>query len=238
MKESAMNRRTAIAVASTLTLAIPPAGRAAVEPADTADPVRFGRPQAESSTGLAAEALTHSAAVSADGRSVEVIFDQSMTFDIDKCGSSLTKTWTAALQFPRTLQKMPPAIAFMGVVRGFVKKDPKARIVVTLDLGGVNRVVDFPFGNQGNLQEDWDATVFSSLPMIQEKSTTPAGNTQISTKPLDLGYYPVAITVTIQRATTKVQAFLSVDSIDIETFTPKTTPSAKRQKAVRPAKTH
>jgi hypothetical protein len=221
-----MNRREAFTVASAVTLA----GGGAIQASDEApsDPLRFGKPCAVTSTGLTADALTHSANVSPDGRAITIIFDKSMQFTIDD--SSLTRTWAAALQIPQALQKMPPTIVFMAFAQGFVAKDPTARIVVTLDLGGVNRVVEFPFGDKAADGSDWDAAVLSSLPTIVEHSTTPAGNELTTRKYLDLGFYPVAITVTIQRATPKDNAILTVSSFDLESLTPKTVESAKRRR--------
>jgi hypothetical protein len=223
-----MNRREAIAVASAVTLAGAGQIQASDEPA--ADPSRFGKPCPVTSIGLAADAITHSADISPDGRAITILFDKSMQFNIDD--SSLTKTWAAAIQIPQTLQKMPPTIVFMAFVQGFVAKDPATRIVVSLDMGGVNRVVEFPFGDKAGHESDWDAMVLSSLPTVVEHGTTPAGGETSTTKILDLGFYPVAIAVTIQRATPKDQAILSVSSIDIETLTP-IFDKASRRKARR-----
>jgi hypothetical protein len=233
MKNAAINRREALAVASAITLV---AGVRTAEAADepAPDPVRFAKPEPQTSIGLAADAITHSSNVSPDGRAITILFDKSMQFSFDQYASSLTKTWAAALQIPQVLQKMPPSIVFMAIARGFVEKGPAVRIVVTLDFGGVNRVVEFPFG-QASGQKDWDATVFSPLPMVTEQGTTPAGGTTETLKTLDLGYYPLAITVTMQRATIKDQGVVTVDTIDIETLTPKITQAAKKRVPVAPA---
>jgi hypothetical protein len=231
---AAINRREALAVASGLTLV---AGARAAEAADdpAPDPVRFAKPQPQTSIGLAADAITHVANVSEDGRALTILFDKSMQFSFDQCASSLTKTWAVALQIPQVLQQMPPSIVFMSFARGFVDKGPAARVVVTLDFGGVNRVVEFPFG-QVVEQKEWDASVFSPLPTVTLHGTTPGGHTTETVKTLDLGYYPIVITVIMQRATIKDQAIITVGSIDIETLTPKITQAANKHRLAAPAR--
>jgi hypothetical protein len=214
-----INRRQAIAVASAVSLAAVRTAQAADEP--KADPVRFDKPQAETTTGLAANSLTFSSNVSPDGRAVSMIFDKSMQFAFDNNDPYLTKTWAASIRIPRALQNMPPTVVFMGIVRGFMIKDSNARIAVSLDLGGVHHVVNFPFGGGASAQKDWTETVFSPLPTVEQQTQTPTGNTQVTQKLLDLGYYSIAVSVTMQRATTNDAALLKVDSIDVETLVPR-----------------
>jgi hypothetical protein len=214
-----INRRQAIAVASAVSLAAVRTVQAADEP--KADPVRFDKPQSETTTGLAANSLTFSSNVSPDGRAVSMIFDKSMQFALDNNDPYLTKTWAASIRIPRALQNMPPTVVFMGIVRGFMIKDSNARIAVSLDLGGVHHAVNFPFGGGAGAQKDWTETVFSPLPTVEQQIQTPTGNTQVTQKVLDLGYYSIAVSVTMQRATTNDAALLKVDSIDVETLVPR-----------------
>jgi hypothetical protein len=211
-----MNRRDTFLAGGAAVLTGMLARPAAAE-GPAAEPVRFDKPQGLTSVGLTADALKFTSNISPDGRAVTLLFGGAFQFSLGQPDTDLTKTWAASLQIPQTFQQNPPPplIVYSNVVRGSVDKAAGTRIVLTLDLGSTSHVVEYPFGKATH--DDWDATVLSPVPSVEKPSKTDQGTPVVTTVPLFLSYYPVTISVTIQRATPQDSALISLGSIDIET---------------------
>jgi hypothetical protein len=99
-------------------------------------------------------------------------------------------------------------------VRGAVDKPAAARVAVTLDVGGVAKVLEFPFG--GKVTRDWDEVVLCPVPAVVVEGKSEQGNPTSTSTPLLLPYFPVAVTVTLQRAKAQDEVTFQLVSLDVE----------------------
>lgn len=164
--------------------------------------------------------------ISPDGLAMTISFD-SLQLDLSQ-GDDLTATLVASLLIPVSVQE-PATERFRGYAahaRGFVSKEPGTRVVVTLDLGEVHDAAEFPYDQE--LSEDFQRNVFS-FPSGKKSHETPSGGV-LTSPAASAPHFPATITLSIQRRSTRDQALVVVDSLNLEIIDPEKGPGNEERK--------
>jgi hypothetical protein len=160
--------------------------------------------------------------ISPDGLSIGIIFDKAMQLSLSGDGD-LTATLVASLLIPVSAQEPTVEIlrGYSAIVRGSIQKDLGTRVVLTLDLGEIHNVTEFPYGEATS--DNFRRAVFS-YPASEAKRERPDGaieTIQISPAP----HFVAVMTLSIQRRTTQDGATVSIDSLDVEIVDPAKAPT-------------
>ncbi|WP_337177751.1 hypothetical protein [Paludisphaera sp.] len=168
--------------------------------------------------------------LSPDGLALTIMFNGKLVAEMSPESARDAAVTLTTLQIPVTLPE-PLNETFLGFtasLRGKIQKDVGARVSILLELGGVSRSIELPYGQ--DRFGDFDEALFS----YQAVSTIPTfGNGEEGTVPGQqlppARHYTAVLVITAQRRSATDTALVEVDSMDVEIIAPRsqgTTPDA------------
>jgi hypothetical protein len=169
-----------------------------------------------------------SSIVSADGRSVAIVFGDRNLGDLQIGLGAPEKVLSATkLVTFRAKVTAPDDRSFFGyrqVLRGFVNKGPGSRVVIVADIAGMTELIEYPFGEAVENEDFVHAFVSPDVNLT-------TGNDEVAPLP----EYAGTITLLVQTRSPEDGVLAAIDSLDVEALlagapveAPKPTPAKKR----------